>query len=136
VPAAPRKPCRKPGCKTLTLGSFCEAHTVQRETVQREQRIRYDNERGTATERGYNSKWARYSKQYRLENPLCAICEKAEKLVLAQCVDHIVPVTGPDDPLFWEPTNHQGLCNTCHSIKTATEDCGFGNERKNNGRIG
>jgi 5-methylcytosine-specific restriction endonuclease McrA len=30
-------------------------------------------------------------------------------------------VTGPDDPLFWMPSNHQPICNSCHRFKTASE---------------
>lgn len=40
-------------------------------------------------------------------------------------VDHIVAVNGPADPLFWDRKNHQGLCESCHSYKTATQDGGF-----------
>ncbi|WP_232338165.1 MULTISPECIES: HNH endonuclease [Bordetella] len=28
--------------------------------------------------------------------------------------------------LFWDTSNWQGLCWSCHSIKTAREDGGFG----------
>lgn len=136
MPVAPRKVCRKPGCGKLTLGTFCEIHSLRQEISQRDERIKYDNERGSSHSRGYGSRWSAYSKQYRIDNPLCVICEKKGKLKIAQCVDHIEPVSGPDDPKFWIVANHQGLCNSCHSIKTASEDGGFGNERKNNGRIG
>lgn len=40
-------------------------------------------------------------------------------------VDHIVPVTGPADPLFWVSWNHQALTHAQHSEKTATHDGGF-----------
>ena len=36
-------------------------------------------------------------------------------------VDHIVPVDGPQDPLFWDESNHQGLCHDCHSRKTVDD---------------
>jgi 5-methylcytosine-specific restriction protein A len=29
--------------------------------------------------------------------------------------------------LFWDQSNWQPLCHTCHSKKTAREDGGFGN---------
>jgi 5-methylcytosine-specific restriction enzyme A len=75
--------------------------------------------RKTAHHRGYSSRWAAYSRQYRRDNPACVKCDKP-----SECVDHIQPVTGEDDPLFWEVTNHQSLCNTCHGHKTATETNG------------
>jgi 5-methylcytosine-specific restriction protein A len=40
-------------------------------------------------------------------------------------LDHIVPHKEVW-ALFWDPTNWQGLCDGCHSFKTATEDGGFG----------
>ena len=129
MPQAPRRPCRSPGCRELVQGSYCAAHERKKEVVQREARIKYDNERGTAHARGYGSRWTAYSKRYRQEHPLCVVCERNGKLKLTECVDHIVPVSGPDDPLFWEPSNHQSLCGSCHSEKTAKEDGGFGNVR-------
>lgn len=69
----------------------------------------YDQRRGTAAERGYDSRWAAYAKQYKQLHPLCVYvlddgrpCHKP-----AQHVDHIKRVSGAGDPLFWEPTNHQ-----------------------------
>jgi len=70
--------------------------------------------------RGYTLAWNKYSKTYRRNNPWCVKC--LPKLTAAQCVDHIKPISGKDDPLFWEESNHQSLCWSCHSIKTATED--------------
>jgi 5-methylcytosine-specific restriction endonuclease McrA len=35
--------------------------------------------------------------------------------------DHIVPVTGPDDPRFYDESNHQSLCNRCHNRKRQRE---------------
>jgi len=75
---------------------------------------------------GYTYKWSKYSKQYRRENPECVGCGQP-----ADCVDHITPVTGPDDPLFWDDSNHQSLCTSCHSKKTATESNGLDIGRDN-----
>jgi 5-methylcytosine-specific restriction protein A len=41
--------------------------------------------------------------------------------------DHVVPHKG-DWLLFVDEKNLQGLCLSCHSKKTATEDGGFGRE--------
>ena len=79
----------------------------------------------SAHKRGYDRQWARYSKAYRKANPWCVKC--LPKLTPAQCVDHIIPAQGKDDPDFYNPDNHQPLCHQCHSIKTAQEDGGFGN---------
>ena len=130
MPSAPRKVCNKPGCGKLTTGSFCEEHAAKRKAEVKAAAIRYDEERGTAASRGYGSRWARYSRSFRDEHPLCAECQRNGRLKKCDCVDHIIPVSGPDDPLFWEPSNHQSLCYNCHSIKTAKEDGGWGNIKK------
>jgi len=82
----------------------------------------------SANERGYTSRWARYSKIFRRNNPLCVDCKKRGILTPSRHVDHIKAVSGPDDPLFWDPENHQPLCESCHAHKTATEDGGFGHD--------
>lgn len=129
MPKAPRKVCAKPGCGKIASGTFCDEHAAQRKNERKVAAIRYDEERGTAASRGYGSRWSRYSKRFREQNPLCVMCKKEGKLKVGNCVDHIIPVNGPDDPLFWEPSNHQTLCTRCHSIKTASEDGGFGNRK-------
>jgi 5-methylcytosine-specific restriction protein A len=93
-------------------------------------------ERGTATQRGYNSRWSRYSIRYRRLHPFCTECQRQGILKQADCVDHIIPVNGPDDPLFWDENNHQSLCISCHSEKTAREDGGFGNKPSDKPRPG
>lgn len=58
-------------------------------------------------------------------HPLCVICEANGRVEVSTTVDHIVPHLG-DRKLFRNPVNHQVLCKTCHDIKTATQDGGFG----------
>lgn len=113
----PRKACAHPGCPEL-IGAgitYCDKHRALSYK-------RQDELRGTASQRGYGSRWARYARIYKRANPLCRACEAQGIVTPAYVVDHIEPVTGPDDPLFWEPSNHQGLCERCHSIKRVTED--------------
>ena len=129
MPAAPRRPCRHPGCNVLGTSAFCEEHTKKKEVVAKKLSRDYDQLRGTRTERGYDNRWLRYSKNYRLNNPLCVMCEKKGIATAAQCVDHIIPHEGDQD-LFWDKSNHQSLCNECHSRKTASEDGSFGNMKR------
>ena len=117
MPQRPRTPCNYPRCPRLVNPGerYCPEH-------KRHEQRRYDIERGTAAQRGYGSRWNRYTKMYKREHPLCVKCKAEGKLVQADVVDHVEPVTGPDDPLFWEPMNHQSLCHPCHNKKRATED--------------
>lgn len=89
----------------------------------------YDKLRGTRTERMYDNRWLRYSKAYRARNPLCVVCEEKGIVTLVQCVDHKTP-HGGDSELFWDPSNHQSLCKSCHGEKTAREDGAFGNAKR------
>lgn len=129
MPVAPRKICAKPNCGKLTTGRFCEQHNIENQRNVKAKAKTYDNERGNRHQRGYDSKWSAYSKRYRIKHPLCLHCEKVGIVKQSECVDHIIPVDGPDDPLFWDEKNHQALCHTCHSIKTAKEDGAFGNAK-------
>jgi len=130
LPSAPRKPCRKSGCNKLTVGTYCGDHAIQKQVEQKQERIKYDKERGTSASRGYTSRWSRVAKLYRIENPWCVKCKAKGILKFNECVDHIEPVDGPDDPKFWDESNWQGLCISCHSEKTASEDGALGNKKK------
>jgi 5-methylcytosine-specific restriction endonuclease McrA len=49
-------------------------------------------------------------------------CEKEGLYVPAKVVDHIIPINGGDDVLFWPEWNHQPLCQTHHNRKTMQQD--------------
>lgn len=130
MPFKPKRPCRFPGCPNLTdTGAYCTAHRsmVPAQTApQKERERRYDNERGTAAERGYDSKWRTARQGYLAHHPLCAECQKHGRITPATVVDHIIPHKG-NKKLFWDHDNWQPLCKACHDAKTAREDGGFGN---------
>ncbi|PCJ18015.1 MAG: hypothetical protein COB02_11845 [Candidatus Cloacimonadota bacterium] len=65
--------------------------------------------------------WRRLSKQYRLDNPLCAECQRQGKVYASEVVDHIIDHKG-DYSLFWNKDNLQALCMPCHNRKTAQEN--------------
>lgn len=119
MPYAPAKSCAIPGCREYRAADakYCARHAQQ--FADNEQ-----DRRGTAAQRGYGARWARYRRAFLSAHPICAAPECGRA---ATDVDHITAVRGPNDPLFWEPSNHQGLCHSCHSRKTATENGGFGN---------
>ena len=67
----------------------------------------------SSTARGYGYEWQQYRIEYLIAHPLCAI--RGEGCTLAATVvDHVVPHRG-DMSLFWNPANHQAVCNHCHS---------------------
>lgn len=81
-------------------------------------------DKGTASERGYGSRWQKARKPFLAANPLCVICQKAGRITPARIVDHIIPHKG-DQELFWDQSNWQALCKPCHDLKTITEDGGL-----------
>jgi len=83
-------------------------------------------ERRSAAQRGYGAAWQRYRLTFLAAHPWCVECERQGRMVPATDVDHIVPIDGPNDPRFWDATNHEGKCHSHHSQKTATHDGGFG----------
>lgn len=118
--------CLWPGCGKKTLSRYCEQHTKQTADDSRARSNRKDKKRPSAWKRGYDARWRRYRLVFLTDNPWCAKCEG---LVPATVVDHIISHRGDYD-LFWDEGNHEGLCTTHHNVKTATEDGGFGRERK------
>ena len=114
-PRRPRRLCKHPGCPELVeagQGGYCPEHAKARRQAS-------DRLRGTATQRGYTYRWNKYSKWFLRQpgNQICRLRLDRRCTRLAMCVDHITPPTGPGDPLFWDPDNHQASCLVCNSIK-------------------
>lgn len=82
---------------------------------------------------GEGKQWHRYRLAFFSENPWCLDCEAKKLLVQATNIDHVQAWRFFPD-LFWEPTNHRGLCHSCHSRKTIREDGGLGRQRKSKQR--
>ena len=110
-PYAPMRPCLQPGCAELVKSGRCEKHQRQAYVQDRQQR-------GSAHQRGYTSRWARTSKRHLRLEPLCRQCLAANRITAATLTDHIVPVLNADDPLFYLESNFQSLCVDCHASKT------------------
>lgn len=100
---------------------YCARHTEAGTEREKEQSRQRDERRGKTAERGYGSRWQRASKRFRARHPLCSACMDRGKIQQGTCVDHIQPITGPDDPLFWMESNWQTLCDDCHREKTKAE---------------
>lgn len=109
-------PCGMPGCPALAPSGtrFCERHA-------RDDAKRYDRQRGTAAQRGYNARWRRIRALVLAEEPLCRECARQGKVVPARQVDHI---DGNVENMVRE--NLQPLCDSCHSRKTVRENGRWG----------
>jgi len=129
---APKKPCRNRQCKLTTnnKNGFCD--NCQPAANQREKAVRkeYNTRRNPIVKKWLNS--SRYLKTRKIflsRNPLCKRCSAENRPVLATILDHVTPHKG-DVGLFWDASNWQPMCKTCHDRKTAAEDGGFGNPKK------
>jgi 5-methylcytosine-specific restriction protein A len=112
MPVKARKACIKQGCTNLTdKGQFCAEHTTTK-PFQFKNPARYEQNRASASERGYNWKWRNYRKNYLRRHPLCNECGQPAKVV-----DHIEDHKG-NKGKFWDKNNHQALCISCHNKKT------------------
>lgn len=111
-------PSRPPRLRTKRAPS---AEHQQRKANDRE----YDRRRGSAAKRGYGPRWRKAREGWLAQHPLCAECEKRDRIRPATDVDHIIPHKG-DMALFWDRSNWQSLCHACHSRKTAREDGRWG----------
>lgn len=130
MPYAPMHVCNHPGCPALVPRGTrrCPPHAKA-----------YDLRRGSAQARGYDSRWATFSRRWRDRFPLCgmrrdgqlhaehSVCVQEGVVTPAQCVDHIFG--HQDDPQrlrFYDEDRLQSLCLRCNNRKRATEEGGFG----------
>lgn len=102
------RPCRKPGCSELvSTDKPCAKHPTKHYLY-----------RDPVHKQGYTYRWYKYAKRYLAQHPLCVECTKHDRIEAAEAVDHSTPVLNSEDPYFWDPSNHQALCKSCHSRKT------------------
>lgn len=114
-----RKVCTAIGCPQLAAlgGHLCPLHLSEARKASRS--------RSTYTPDLYDAKWRKASKAFLREHPLCA-CGCRGK---ATIVDHIRPHRG-DLGLFWDRSNWQAMTKAHHDRKTARDDGGGGNVRR------
>lgn len=111
-------PCAEMCCGVLVRGGGrCPTHQAALDVRRRTEFGESDAKRGTASQRGYTSKWRKTSKGFLARHPLCAQCESDGRIEAAQVTDHIRPHRGDKD-LFWDRSNWQPLCKKCHDVKT------------------
>jgi 5-methylcytosine-specific restriction enzyme A len=75
----------------------------------------------TSTQRGYGYRWQKARERHLSANPLCVYCQRQGIAKAASVVDHITPHQG-DEQLFWDESNWQSLCSSCHSSTKQREE--------------
>jgi len=129
MPGRPKSICRAPGCgRVIAAPGHCEQH---KKATQKQQ----DERRGSAAERGYDSKWTKARAAYLRKHPLCVYCRREDRLTAATVVDHITPhrlkeaIDSGDEAriaearrLFWDSANWQSLCKPHHDGQKQAEE--------------
>lgn len=125
------RPCAYPMCGALGTDNYCPKHAAEYQA----QKAARDAKRKAAADAAYNTqrptyhawykteRWRRYRIAYLAKHPWCVACQREQRRTFATEVDHVIPHRG-DVNLFWSESNHQGLCESCHSKKTFKENGG------------
>ncbi|CAN5850280.1 hypothetical protein BH18ACI5_BH18ACI5_04360 [soil metagenome] len=127
--SAPLRPCASPGCPELVRRGRCapcaRAHS-------RNDQAR----RGSSRERGYSWAWQKFRARWLRSRPYCGDTIDGWTSLHSRCraegrvigpgqaemhVDHSPPVSGPDDPGFFDESRMTTLCAACHAVKTFSE---------------
>lgn len=132
MPRSPQRACVF-GC--ANDAATCPEHSRTARTRQ------WDASRGTRQQRGYGTRWESYrdwheAECFRKQVPragLCGArlpgtpettdseCARLKRVERGTVLDHIQPVSGADDPMFFNPAGQQWLCAQCHNRKRQRE---------------
>lgn len=115
MPFAAPHPCASPGCPVLVGRGKSRCATHERKV---------EVERGSAHERGYDSRWKKARERYLRQHPLCVPCGAEGRIEPATVVDHIKAHKG-DQVLFWDDENNwRSSCKPHHDARVDEGDFG------------
>lgn len=122
TPTRPGKECSEPGCSKVVEGgeTRCEEHEKNPSYRGNEAYDHYH--RDEESRKFYNStRWRKARAKKLKEDPLCERCLEEGRTIVADVVDHIVPIkVAPSRKL--DPTNFQSLCHKCHNQKSREDE--------------
>jgi len=101
MPTAPKRPCSFPGCHEMVSAGRCPVHSKRQD------------QRGGATERGYNYLWQKFREWFIWRHPICVDCQ----IKATTDVHHVKKVRNFPELMRVE-ANCMGLCGPCHSTRT------------------
>ena len=111
MPRRPKRPCGYPGCPELTDGSYCEKH--QKEVYSHYNKYR----RNPESKRRYGRAWKRIRDRYIAKEPFCELCKANGRMVLAEEVHHIKPLSEINEEYEVDPINDLiPVCPNCHAM--------------------
>lgn len=82
---------------------------------------KYDQKRGSASKRGYDWDWIKFSRDFLKRHPTCAICGAPSKVTDHKDItaDMMMDAWGKFD---YDESHYQALCVRCNNRKGMTED--------------
>ena len=95
------------------------ARSPEQVAKRRQHKELHDQQRGSASSRGYDRTWQKLRAMILAESPLCVECLKEGRTTPAVEVDHKIPLAEGGERL--DPENCQPLCKKHHSRKTMRE---------------
>jgi 5-methylcytosine-specific restriction endonuclease McrA len=102
----------------LVRAAYCETHQAEVDAKRQAQRLASHqdyNKRRDSSDAFYKTyAWRKFSKEYRLQHPLCQACKEAGRIRQADLVDHIQPFKLRPD-LAFALSNVRPLCHECHN---------------------
>ena len=117
------KNCKTPGCPNLhrNKSGYCDECMARYAAAHPEKGKPAEN-RPSAYERGYDSRWRRFARNFLINHPVCAICGAP-----SVCVDH---KNTPADVMLevnggvfdYDEREYQALCCACNAEKGKTLD--------------
>ncbi len=63
--------------------------------------------------------WRRVRQLVLHKQPICVMCERKNKFVTANTIDHITPIN--KGGAIWAIDNLQALCSSCHNSKSSKD---------------
>lgn len=111
MPYKPKRPCAYPGCGRLAeREQYCAEH---QKVVDKQYNL---YQRDPKSNKRYGRSWKRIRDRYIKAHPLCEECNKNGRIVAAEEVHHILPLSKGGGN---ETSNLMALCKPCHSRITA-----------------
>ncbi len=119
-----RKLCSAPGCDDLAIAgqTRCADHAAASRSARTAARAEAQTGAEAAARRALydDPRWRRARREFLRLHPLCVDCAELGVVRAATEVDHKERHLG-NAARFWDRSNWQALCKSCHSRKTARE---------------
>mgnify|MGYP002365729643 CR=1 FL=1 len=132
MPTRAMRVCPGAGCRQIVASGKCPRCAAKAQARESQRQAEVNSRRPAGSMSVYSSpRWRKARSEYIAQHPHCCTpgCRG-----LTRYLDHIRPWRSfppeQQEAAFWDPANHQGLCRSCHSRKTAEQDGGFGNRRR------